>query len=51
MNGYRTGMTNPCPDCRPDTELVQIAPNVWTLNVLHDDTCPAYTAMNRTDNR
>lgn len=30
-----------CPDCNSDTRLVQAAPNVYVLQVFHDDTCPA----------
>lgn len=34
-----------CPDCNNDTRLVQVAPNVWSLQVLHDDTCPTLGAL------
>lgn len=44
-NSYRAHASQACPDCRPDTELVQVSPNLWALNVTHDTTCPAYTAM------
>lgn len=46
-NGYRANAAYNCPDCRPDTRLVQIAPNVWSLEVLHDATCPNYAAMTK----
>ncbi|WP_344819388.1 hypothetical protein [Microbacterium soli] len=29
-----------CPDCNSETRLIEIAPNVYTAAVLHDDTCP-----------
>lgn len=29
-----------CPDCNSTTEMVELAPNVYTAAVIHDDTCP-----------
>jgi hypothetical protein len=37
--GYR------CPDCDAETHLDEDAPGVMVLDVEHDPTCPAYTAM------
>lgn len=34
-----------CPDCNADTQLVEEHPGVFLLRVVHDDTCPAYSAM------
>lgn len=36
-----------CPDCNADTQTVEIAPNITIMQVLHDDTCPTYRAMER----
>jgi hypothetical protein len=38
-DGYR------CPDCDADRTLVEEAPDVYTLRVAHDDTCPAYRGV------
>ncbi len=29
-----------CPDCVSETELTELAPGVFRLAVLHDETCP-----------
>lgn len=34
-----------CPDCASDTALEEAAPGVYVLEVHHDETCPAYTAI------
>lgn len=39
-----------CPDCDSDSELVEVAVNVYTLMIQHDDTCPwlaQYQAVKR----
>lgn len=36
-----------CPDCNNDTQLRQDTYGVWHLEVLHDDTCPTLTAIER----
>lgn len=36
-----------CPDCNADTRLNENEAGVHSLTVFHDDTCPAYNAMNR----
>jgi len=33
-------LTYRCPDCINDTRLVQVAPGVWVLHVMHSDSCP-----------
>ncbi len=39
--GYR------CPDCHAEKTLTEQAPNVFTLTIAHDSTCPAYRGMTR----
>lgn len=31
-----------CPDCDADQALTEVAPLVWALTIVHDDTCPLY---------
>lgn len=37
--GYR------CLDCNSETELVELVPGVFRLNVAHDATCPTLRRM------
>lgn len=39
-----------CPDCNADTRIAEIAPGVYVLSVLHDDTCPQLVAREKQDN-
>lgn len=32
--------TSLCPDCNASRRLVEVAPGLTVLQVLHDDTCP-----------
>lgn len=34
-----------CPDCNSETELVELAPGVFHLEVRHDATCPTLRRM------
>lgn len=36
-----------CPDCDASTSLTRGALGVWSLDVRHDGTCPAYRRMSR----
>lgn len=45
--GRTIANSDACPDCNADTQAVEIAPNITIMQVLHDDTCPTYRAMER----
>lgn len=34
-----------CPDCDAELRFVTIEPGVTVIQILHDDTCPAYASM------
>lgn len=36
-----------CPDCDNDTRIRQDNCGMWHLDVLHDDTCPWFTAYRK----
>jgi hypothetical protein len=36
-----------CPDCGAYQTMRQERPNVYTLTIHHDDTCPTYRAMTK----
>lgn len=34
-----------CPDCSAHVEPEEVSPGVLALNVMHDDSCPAWQVM------
>ena len=43
-----------CPDCDADTTTVEVSPNLFVVEVRHDDTCPTWAQhqnRNRRKNR
>lgn len=37
--------TNECPDCDASVTVVEHAPGLFVMTVLHDDTCPRLARM------
>lgn len=40
-----------CPDCDAHSRLIEHTPGIYTLEIHHDDTCPAWRAAHRTPRR
>jgi len=34
-----------CADCTAVSEMAEVEPGVWVLNVIHDETCPTYARI------
>ena len=35
-----------CPECDAEQRLEEVAPNIWSLVIGHDDDCPFWRARN-----